>query len=178
MNLTNTSKIIFNLLASSRTISNITDLESWKDYLLKRGFNIVEEEFYKTFDDLEAAGLGTFQQTNPNIFHWSTSPQEVSEKQLKENTVTAITKNGKRKGRPPGAKNKPKAQQMTVAPTPVTRPPATKPPLQAPKETFEPPKGEVIFCFTTKRGKIISISLDEADALIKQVELVKQNLAS
>ncbi len=221
VNINNTSRIIFNLLAGSKPVSNETNVESFKIFLKKRGFAITDDEFYRAFDELEETGAGYYSSVRPTVFVWNYNLRDISEKIMnparkielraetihpepvktelklvqKEETVskriivptpkptpTAQPAPARGRGRPPGAKNKPKVARKP-APARVLSSRPAKPserPAPVPGDFVARPEvlRELVLCFTTKKGKMLTLSMEDADALIKQVQQVRSELGA
>lgn len=175
VNVNGTSKIVFQVLAAAKShnIPTETNINTLLVHLKKRGFKLNDEEFQRTFDELEEAGAGTFDMMETEKFIWQYNLKQISDailnptknvqpasmvKQDAPKSPKRPTVSARRgvKGRPPGAKNKPK--------------PAEKVYIRVPNE--------ILICFTTKKGKMITLSLEDADALSKTVEQAKNSLAS
>lgn len=207
VNRNKTSMIIFQLLAGSAPVSNETNVESFKTFLKKRGFEINEDDYYKAFDDLEDVKVGNFDATQPSKFVWKYNLKDVSEQIVYPNKRVDIRESERAPrrqiipertdmtptpnrpqatkppmptkrppGRPPGAKNKPKAAPATTPALQSARPKAqaSRRPSIVGKQVL--PNADVIFFFKTRRGKLISLTLEDADDLVSQVSEMRAEL--
>jgi len=210
INKTKTSTIIFKWLSGCNPISNTTNLVTFKEFLEKK-FELNEQDFYSTFDNLEDAEVGFFSSAQPNIFHWEYNLKDVADvamhptkkvnikkyeevsikpkKRLIQSEPSPLTFNLKEvlnthdsklalaaitkaeapeskkpmtpiktsRGRPKGAKNKPKIGDK----------------LPAPERIKNARTQEVIFFFTTKRGTKIPFMLDDVDELVAQAQEIR-----
>lgn len=191
---TNTSKIIFKWLAGCNPISNTTNILSFKTFLSDK-FDIDEQDFYRTFDDLEECEVGYFSSAQPNVFHWEYNLKDIGEKMTSPTKKINIRKAeeiipekiAKRKivetVKPLSFTLKetlaaPQERKEEPMPEPVKRPGRPKGAKNKPKLVSERSERleatpDVIFIFTTKKGTRIPFRLDEVDELIKQANEIK-----
>jgi hypothetical protein len=191
INRNQTSDTLLHLFANSKQVSNETNLETFYKFLINKGNAINQIDFRNFFRDLEAADVGVL---HDNKFTWKFSLQDISEQilnpnkmvnirpsNIKEEEWTFMEQEVKRRGRPKGSKNRPQLntvimpqenQQAIVEqqPTIIKRRGRPKGIRQ------QAPSKEIIFMFTTSKGRVIPFNLDDADKLIKQVEEVKSQL--
>lgn len=204
---TPTSRVVFGYLSNCNPLSSTTNILTFKDHLSKK-FQIDDKDFYRTFDDLEAAEIGYFSSAQPNVFHWEYNLRDIADKIINptkkinirraeepmreprrriverldevkplgftlqeiltkpEPPAEGKTMTPRKKiGRPPGAKNKPKAPAAPARPTVA--------PDRREKLT---PDEAVVFLFTTRRGNKIPFRLDEVADLVAQAEEIKRVL--
>lgn len=186
INKNNTADCLLRFLERSTAKSNQTNLDSFTNHLKKIGFMINKNDFVRFFVDLEEAGAGQlvpFRENPQGKFIWSYDLQAIADQALNpnklidldfkpltiveekkevvmpkaiESQVVSIAK--KQRGRPKGAKNK----KASLLPRKEGKPVYSQ---QAPRE--------ILFIYTTKRGQMIPMCLEDVDLLNKQAEQIR-----
>lgn len=114
------AKAIFDELGSRKRYRKYTNLDQFKHLLMSKGLKVVDTEYWKTLKDMEKAGLGTIiigRRGNPDRFIWNYNLKSVAQAakdpgtqlQSIESPVkrkVSLKKTAKKRGRPPGSKNK------------------------------------------------------------------------
>jgi len=145
---------VLTLLSRSQPISNETNIAGFMNHLIKSGYDIDKNHFYQLFKDLKDVEVGTFRDTN--TFIWKYPFTEVCEqilfpnKNIMDDDVPVVSRKPVSKAARPG------------------RPKGAK---NRPKHT------DVVFMFTTKKGDLIPLSLQDADVLVEQINVIKKKLA-
>lgn len=79
-NSTSTSEVLFTYLAMRERLSTVTDLVRTRQHLMAEGEKIIDEEYYRAFDDLEKGGYGVLVRGRGNKndrFHWNYSLKAI-----------------------------------------------------------------------------------------------------
>lgn len=196
-----TVDLMLRIFLRSRQISNETNIETFKIFLMNKGNRINESDYYNFFENLEGFGFGHFK--DDYTFIWKYSLHKVAEQILYPNRLVKLEpemdtdlevekETTKIMPRPKGSKNKPKEtneesqihiNEIKEAPlelkdTPQVkkrgRPAGWKKEIQQPYGVRPGLKTGIIFVFTTSDNRTIPLNLDDADKLVRQVEEVKK----
>jgi hypothetical protein len=176
VNRNETSTMLLKLFTTMHQISDETNLVSFYNFLIKKGNNIIKSQYDSFFKELEEMDIGYL---SPNgIFKWNFNIKDVSEQilfpnkmikirslnQPEEKEVEDMAQVKRSPGRPKGSRNK--GNEPT--PTRTVERPSLAPTM--------PPEKEVIFLFTTNKGKHIPFNLSDAERLIQQLQEIKQQM--
>lgn len=184
INKTETSNNVLNFLVRKDKVASVTNLESFRVFLCRKGYKVAFQDFIKLFKDLEEAGAGKLEDykgTNPTKFIWYYSFKDVADQILNPNkmielhlidyekatnkdpimaTVTPIKETQiKRKGRPKGAINKPKESTIISGPA-ITRSPSK----------------EIYLVFATDKNEAVVMSMKEAERFCEHYKAVKERM--
>jgi hypothetical protein len=197
INKSETSNTVLRFLSKSTAISNETNLESFMHFLNRKHIGVSPNDYYQLFKDLETMGVGALVPFNgkpQGKFIWHYSFKDVSDQILNPNKMVNIKsaleeqeeiekeekemEPMKRRGRPKGSRNKPRdvlpslseeSKEVIAARRPGRPRVIRRPSTQLSKD--------IIFMFTSSDGKSIPFHLSDAENLIKQVELIKSQIA-
>jgi len=91
-NASHTAEVIIVALSQRERLRNFTDMTRLKNELLRKGERVVDTDFCKFFEDMEAAGTGTIsygKNDKQDRFYWHYSMKKIAQAALEGKDVPA-----------------------------------------------------------------------------------------
>lgn len=204
INRNDTVDILLKIFVSSQEISNQTNLDSFNNFLKKKGNYIDDKLFFNFFKELQDSGVGFLTNYNGQRFTkflWNYSLKDVSEQILFPNKMVKIRPTleeeleevkdevipegenmdkPKRRGRPKGSRNLSRQPIQSTVEEVREKVEAATPKSGRPKAGLikygQRISKDVVFMFTTSKGEFVPFELKDAERLLQQVEQIKSQL--
>lgn len=189
-----TANTIINFCAHNKKMSNETILRFFKSQLLKAGHEIDNDDFQRYFDDLEGIEAGVHNSFNgqpKGRFIWKYYPSDLAEQILNPNKMLNIrlvpngsSSQGNTQNNPPitpiairrsVSLDSPLDNRYKAAIAHPNAPNRTSPIVIDSKSPMEV-EDNIVFLFTTSRGKYIPFPLNDVARLVKEAELIRSRI--